>query len=159
MVCNSAIWKTGTPAVFATVKKVLRPGGRFVFNVGGSFAGLRPTRTEPNPGPSLNELINAVAAEQYGYKPSPALRPAAPLTVGRVQAQLSAAGFAVLGTETVTHAGTLEEKRAWLSIPAFARPPGPFTYEQRMEILERACARAGASRPVSTAWLVVTAEA
>jgi SAM-dependent methyltransferase len=156
--CNSAIWKTDTPAVFAAVKKALRPGGRFVFNIGGSFAGL-PGGAKPRPGPSLNELITAVAAEQYGYKPSPDPRPPAPLTAGLVQAQLRAAGFTVLGTETVTHTGTLEEKRAWLSIPAFARPPGPFTHEQRMEILERAYARADASRPVTTAWLVVTAEA
>ena len=35
----------------------------------------------------------------------------------------------------------------------------PFTYQQRMEILELACARADASQPVTTAWLVVTAEA
>ena len=159
VVCNSAIWKTDTPAVFAAVKQALRPGGRFVFNIGGSFAGLPPARTRPRPSPSLNELITAVAAEQYGYTPSPDPQPSAPLTAGLVRSQLSAAGFAVLGTETVTHAGTLEEKRAWLSIPAFARPPGPFTYEQRMEILERACARADASRPVTTAWLVVTAEA
>jgi SAM-dependent methyltransferase len=158
VVCNSAIWKTDTPAVFAAVKQALRPGGQFVFNIGGSFAGL-PGGAKPRPGPSLNELITAVATEQYGYKPSPDPRPPAPLTAALVQAQLRAAGFTVLGTETVTHVGTLEEKRAWLSIPAFARPPGPFTYEQRMEILERACARADASRPVTTAWLVVTAEA
>ena len=158
VVCNSAIWKTDTPAVFAAVKQALRAGGRFVFNIGGSFAGL-PRGAKPRPGPSLNELITAVAAEQYGYKPSPDPRPPAPLTAGLVLAQLRSAGFAVLGTETVTHTGTLEEKRAWLSIPAFARPPGPFTYEQRMEILERAYARADASRPVTTAWLVVTAEA
>jgi len=157
VVCNSAIWKTDTPAVFAAVKQALRPGGRLVFNIGGSFAGLPSARTKPRPGPSLNELITAVAAEQYGYKPSPDPRP--PLTAGLVQAQLRAAGFTVLGTETVTHAGTLEEKRAWLSIPAFARPPGPFTYGQRMEILERAYARADTSQPVTTAWLVVTAEA
>jgi hypothetical protein len=159
VVCNSAIWKTDTPAVFAAVKTMLRPGGRLVFNIGGSFAGLRPARTAPRPGPSLNELITAVAAEQYGYTPSPDPQSAAPLTASLVQAQLRAAGFTVLGTETVTHTGTLEEKRAWLSIPAFARPPGPFTHAQRMEILERAYARADASRPVTTAWLVVTAEA
>jgi SAM-dependent methyltransferase len=158
VVCNSAIWKTDTRAVFAAVKQALRPGGRLVFNIGGSFAGL-PAGAKPRPGPSLNELITAVAAEQYGYKPSPGPRPPAPLTAGLVREQLRAAGFTVLATETVTHTGTLEEKRAWLSIPAFARPPGSFTYEQRMEILERACARADASRPVSTAWLVVTAEA
>lgn len=48
---------------------------------------------------------------------------------------------------------------AWLSIPAFARPPGAFTYEQRMGILERAYAGTDASRPVTTAWLVATVEA
>ena len=159
VVCNSAIWKTDTTALFAAVRQALRPGGRLVFNIGGSFAGLRPARTEPRPGPSLNELITAVAAEQYGYTPTPDPRPAAPLTASLVQAQLRAAGFTVLGTDTVTHTGTLEEKRAWLSIPAFARPPGPFTHAQRMEILERAYARADTSRPVTTAWLVVTAEA
>jgi SAM-dependent methyltransferase len=158
VVCNSAIWKTDTPAVFIAAKQALRAGGRFVFNIGGSFAGL-PAGTKPRSGPSLNELITAVAAEQYGYTPSPAPRPPAPLTVGLVREQLRAAGLTVLGTETVTHTGTLEEKRAWLSIPAFARPPGPFTYEQRMDILERAYARADASRPVTTAWLIVTAEA
>jgi SAM-dependent methyltransferase len=159
VVCNSAIWKTDTPAVFAAARQALRPGGRLVFNIGGSFAGLPSPRTKPRPGPSLNQLISAVAAEQHGYQPSPDPRRPAPLTADRVRAQLRAAGFTVLGTETVTHTGTLEEKRAWLSIPAFARPPGPFTYEQRMGILELACARADASRPVTTAWLVVTAEA
>jgi SAM-dependent methyltransferase len=158
VVCNSAIWKTDTRAVFAATRQALRPGGRLVFNIGGSFAGL-PAGAKPRPGPSLNELITAVAAEQYGYKPSPDPRPPAPLSAGLVQEQLRAAGFTVLGAETVTHTGTLEEKRAWLSIPAFARPPGPFTHEQRMEILELAYARADPSRPVTTAWLVVTAEA
>jgi len=158
VVCNSAIWKTDTFVVFAAVKRALRPGGRFVFNIGGSFAGL-PAGPKQRSGPSLNELINAVAAEQYGYKPSPDPRPQAPLTPGVVFAQLRAAGFTVLDMETVTHTGTLEEKRAWLSIPAFARPRGPFTHEQRMQILERAYARADPSRPVSTSWLVVTAEA
>jgi SAM-dependent methyltransferase len=158
VVCNSAIWKTDTPAVFAAARQALRPGGRLVFNIGGSFAGLA-ARTRPHLTPSLSELITAVAAEQYGYVAFPDPRPPAPLTAARVQRQLRAGGFRVLSTETVTHAGTLEEKRAWLSIPAFARPPGPFTYQQRMEILERAYARADASQPVSTAWLVVTAEA
>ena len=41
VVCNSAIWKTDVPQVFAAVHQVLRPGGRFVFNVGGGFAGVR----------------------------------------------------------------------------------------------------------------------
>lgn len=34
--------------------------------------------------------------------------------------------------------GTVEEKRAWQSIPLFARPPGQLTHVQRMEILQNA---------------------
>ncbi|MDI9889264.1 hypothetical protein QMZ92_34310 [Streptomyces sp. HNM0645] len=30
------------------------------------------------------------------------------------------------------------EKKAWLSIPVFARPEGDFTYAQRMQILDTA---------------------
>jgi len=29
-------------------------------------------------------------------------------------------------------------KRAWLSIPLFARPPGRLTHLQRMEVLQKA---------------------
>jgi hypothetical protein len=48
-----------------------------------------------------------------------------------------------------------------VAVDSRVRPaaPYPFTYEQRTEIPERAYARADASRPVSTDWLVVTAEA
>ena len=48
--------------------------------------------------------------------PTPDPRPAAPLAASLVQALLRAAGFTVLGTETVTHTGTLQEKRAWLTV-------------------------------------------
>ncbi|MGH3905221.1 MAG: class I SAM-dependent methyltransferase [Pseudonocardiaceae bacterium] len=83
VVCNSAIWKTDTLATFAGVKRILRPGGRFVFNIGGGFAGL----TNRDDGlarytPSLTDLINAIAVHDYGYvphregKPGPVLTPA-----------------------------------------------------------------------------------
>ncbi|MFF4822661.1 hypothetical protein ACFY20_06370 [Streptomyces sp. NPDC001312] len=38
---RSAVWKTDTATVFAAVAHILRPGGRFVFNIGGGFAGVR----------------------------------------------------------------------------------------------------------------------
>ena len=69
VVCNSAIWKTDTPAVFAPVKQALRPGGRFVFNIGGSFAGLPSARAKPCPGSSLNEMITAVAIDDRPGEP------------------------------------------------------------------------------------------
>lgn len=155
VVCNSAIWKIGTPAAFAAVKQILRPGGRFVFNVGGSFAGLSsPALAKP----ALSDLINAVAARDYGYVP-PAPAPGPILTPATLAGQLDQAGFTVTETAVIAHHGTLEEKRAWLSIPVFARPPGHLTYLQRMEILRKALAMADKSQPVVTEWLVVTAEA
>lgn len=81
------------------------------------------------------------------------------LTAAIVHAQLEAAGFRVLASETVTHQGTVAEKRAWLSIPLFSRPPGQLTHEQRMEVLEKAYEAADKTQPVMTSWLVVTAEA
>lgn len=34
VVCNSAIWQTDVRATAAAVRRVLHPGGRFVFNLG-----------------------------------------------------------------------------------------------------------------------------
>ncbi|MFD8531323.1 hypothetical protein ACFV0L_28265 [Streptosporangium canum] len=50
------------------------------------------------------------------------------------------AGFTVVESSVVAYRSTVAEKRAWLSIPLFARPDGGFTYQQRMDILERAYA-------------------
>ncbi|MBF8193031.1 class I SAM-dependent methyltransferase [Nonomuraea sp. K274] len=156
VICNSAIWKTNTTAVFVAVQRVLRPGGRFVFNVGGRFAGL--TDREPHATASLNDLITAIAVADYGYVP-PQQRRRPSLTAAILRKQLKAAGFATVTTDVLTRTGTLEEKRAWLSIPLFARPPGQLTHTQRMEILRKAYAQVDKTRPVTTRWLIVTAQA
>ncbi|SEF55330.1 Methyltransferase domain-containing protein [Nonomuraea solani] len=156
VVCNSAIWKTDTTAVFAAAKRVLRPGGRFVFNIGGRFAGL--TNRDPHATTSLNDLITAIAVADYGYVP-PKERCRPPLTSALVQAQLKAAGFTTVASDIVARTGTLEEKRAWLSIPLFARPLGQLTHAQRMKILQRAYDAADRTREITTRWLVVTSRA
>lgn len=160
VVCNSAIWKTDTLATFAGVKRILRPGGRFVFNIGGGFAGL----TNRDDGlarsaPSLNDLINAIAVHDYGYVPRSEGKSGPVLTPALVVDQLTAAGFTVLESDTVVHQGTVEEKRAWLSIPLFARPPGQLTHQQRMEILQKAYDKVDKTRMNITSWLVVVAQA
>ncbi|MGH3943414.1 MAG: class I SAM-dependent methyltransferase [Pseudonocardiaceae bacterium] len=160
VVCNSAIWKTDTAATFAGVKRILRPGGRFVFNIGGGFAGL----TNHDDGfarsaPSLNDLINAIAVLDYGYVPRRAEKSGPVLTPAIVVAQLTATGFTVLESDTITHQGTVEEKRAWLSIPLFARPPGQLTHPQRMQILQKAYDKVDKTRVNTTHWLVVAAQA
>lgn len=160
VVCNSAIWKTDTPAVFAAVKQILRPGGRFVFNIGGAFAGLDSSSDQPErTTPSLNDLINAIAVADHGYVPPRQKHIGLTLTPTIVRNQLTAAGFGCVDMDTISHAGSVEEKRAWLSIPLFARPPGQLTHDQRMAILQKAYAKVDKSRLINTTWLIVTAEA
>ncbi|QFY07943.1 methyltransferase domain-containing protein [Nonomuraea phyllanthi] len=156
VICNSAIWKTNTTAVFAAAHRVLRPGGRFVFNIGGRFAGL--TDRELHTMASLNDLIVAIAVADYGYIP-PQQKRRPSFTAAVLRTQLTAAGFATITTDVVTRIGTLEEKRAWLSIPLFARPPGQLTHTQRMNILHKAYEQVDKTRQVTTRWLVVTAQA
>jgi len=159
VVCNSAIWKTDVPQVFAAVHRVLRPGGRFVFNVGGGFAGVRhPDETNVRTGPSLNTLIRQVAARDHGYAPPPAAEPAPKLPLDKIADHLSVAGLNVHDTEVVAQRSTMAEKKAWLSIPVFARPDGDFTHAQRMDILDKAYSLTTPDTPTVTSWLVVVAQ-
>lgn len=159
VVCNSAIWKTDVPQVFSAVRQVLRPGGRFVFNIGGGFAGVRhPDETSMRTGPSLGTLIRQVAARDYGYA-LPSVAEAAPkLPLDTVAEHLSVAGLTVLDTEVVAQHSTMAEKKAWLSIPVFARPDGDFTHAQRMDILDKAYSLTTPDTPTVTSWLVVVAQ-
>jgi hypothetical protein len=63
----------------------------------------------------------------------------------------------VLDTEVVAQHGTVAEKKAWLSIPVFARPDGEFTHAQRMDILAQAYSLTTPA-PTVTSWLVVVAQ-
>ncbi|MFF2929092.1 class I SAM-dependent methyltransferase [Streptomyces mirabilis] len=160
VVCNSAIWKTDTGAVFAAVAHILRPGGRFVFNIGGGFAGVRhPDEQSLRTGPSLNALIRQISVRNYGYTPPLTASDAPPkLPLETVTEQLGKAGLAVVDTEVTAQHSTMAEKKAWLSIPVFTRPEGDFTHAQRMRILEAAYALTTPDAPSVTSWLVVVAQ-
>lgn len=159
VVCNSAIWKTDVPRVFAAVARVLRPGGRFVFNIGGGFAGVRhKDEDDAGPGPSLNRLIHDIAAREHNYTP-PAPRTSPPkLPLEAVTGHLAAAGMDLLDAAVTAQHGTAAEKKAWLSIPVFARPEGDFTHAERMNILAKAYALTSPGVPTVTSWLTVTAQ-
>ncbi|MET8590510.1 class I SAM-dependent methyltransferase [Streptomyces sp. NPDC005078] len=159
VVCNSAIWKTDTAAVFTAVAHILRPGGHFVFNIGGGFAGVRhPDEQSVRTGPSLNALIRQVAADDHGYTPPTAADAPPKLPLETVAEQLTAAGLNVLDTDVTAQHSTMAEKKAWLSIPVFARPEGDFTHAQRMQILHTAYAMTTPDAPTVTSWLVVVAQ-
>ncbi|MFF9157627.1 class I SAM-dependent methyltransferase [Streptomyces sp. NPDC014846] len=159
VVCNSAIWKTHTAAVFAAVAHILRPGGRFVFNIGGGFAGVRhPDEQSVRTRPSLKTLIRQIAVRDYGYTPPTASESPPKLPLDTVTRQLSEAGLTVVATEITAQHSTMAEKKAWLSIPVFAQPEGNFTHAQRMRILDAAYALVNADAPSVTSWLVVVAQ-
>lgn len=157
VVCNSAIWKTDTRAVFTAAKQILTPGGQFVFNIGGGFAGL-PDHHGTRSTPSLNDLITAYAVIEHGHVPRKDAKPGPVLNREALVEQLTNSGFTIQAIDTVTHSSTVEEKRAWLSIPVFARPPGPLTHQQQIEILQKAFDTVDKTQKTSTQWLVVVAQ-
>lgn len=151
VVCNSAMWKTQTKLTFPACYHLLRPGGRLVFSVAGEFADL-PAYTV------TDELIDQIAQADYGYRPDPAAHQAtALLTAEACTTQLDAAGFTDIDCQPIVQWQTLAERRAWLSIPLFAQPPGQLTHAQRMEILERVFAGLDLTIKAPSTWLVVTA--
>ncbi|MFE9679289.1 class I SAM-dependent methyltransferase [Streptomyces sp. NPDC006259] len=158
VVCNSAIWKTDVPAVFAAVRRVLRPGGRFVFNIGGGFAGVaHPDAQARSASPTLGSLIEQIAAREYGTPPAPvSSTPGLPLTT--VRSHLTAAGLTLAETDITAQHTTMAERRAWLSIPVFARPEHGFSYDQQMAILRKAYAQTRPDDVTVTSWLVVVAQ-
>ena len=158
VVCNSAVWKTNVAAVVTAVRRVLRPGGRFVFNIGGAFAGVtHPDALPPPTGPSLSDLIERIATRDYGIvPPTAAVPPKLPLPV--ITGMLADDGLHVVAAEVTGQHTTTAERAAWLSIPVFAHPEGALSYEQKMAILAEATAQTKPDDVTVTSWLVIVAE-
>ncbi|MFB8085967.1 class I SAM-dependent methyltransferase [Streptomyces sp. NPDC055992] len=158
VVCNSAIWKTDVPAVFTAVRRVLRPGGRFVFNVGGGFAGVTHPDARARPArPTLGTLIEQIAARENGTRPTPK-RDTPQLPLAAVTSHLTTAGLTLVETDVTAQYTTVAERRAWLSISVFARPEHGFSYEQKMSMLSEAVAQTEPDDVTVTSRLVVVAE-
>jgi len=151
VVCNSAIWQTDLPLTFAAVRRALRPGGRFAFNIGRRF--LAPAGGKA---PGLAEAMRTVAAREYGWVAPPPERPRVRPTSDEILAALERAGFTADPVAELEFAQDLDEQRAWLSIPIFTERALPgLPYEQRMAVL----AQAYAEPDVVSQWTVFTATA
>ena len=143
VLCNSAIWQTDIPATVVAVGRVLRPGGRFVFNVGAEM--LADHADEDQSSDPLIKLMESFAAREYGWAPAPARRTGPgrrELSENWLLQVLGNAGFGVAPVQVLTYRCSLEEQRAWLSIPIFTvRSFGGLSYDQRMAALDHAYCR------------------
>ncbi|UNS99708.1 class I SAM-dependent methyltransferase [Streptomyces tubbatahanensis] len=158
VVCNSAIWKTDVPAVFTAAARVLRPGGRFVFNVGGGFAGVTHPSARTRPAPlSLGSLIEQIATRDHGTPPTQ-VSGAPRLPLSAVTSHLTAAGLTLVAADVTAQHTTMAERRAWLFIPVFARPDSGLSHDQQRAILQEAFAQTRPDEVTITSWLVVVAQ-
>ena len=157
VLCNSAFWQMDMPAVLGAVRCVLRPGGRFAFNIGREFILLPLTDEERSPrAPSLVQLLQAAAVLYHGFVPSMLRQRGGgePTTLDSVQSMLERAGFKAEEVKIVEHSESGESQRAWLSIPIFTeRQFSPLRYEERMAALGTAYERLG-GRDATTRWAV-----
>jgi ubiquinone/menaquinone biosynthesis C-methylase UbiE len=165
VVCSSAIWQTDMPVAFAAVRQVLRPGGRFAFNIGADCMTM-PDDAPAQPDTELSLLeLTRQAAISSGWEPSewrqPAGRqPRAEITVESVTGMLAAAGFGAPRADAVEYRTDQGMTRAWLSIPIFTERwfPG-LSYERRMDALATACQQLDTTQPDVSQWMLFTATA
>jgi SAM-dependent methyltransferase len=153
VVCNSAFWQMDMPAVARAASTVLRPGGMFVFNIGGEFLDM-PVVDDQRSTPTLFELMCAATVLHHGFVPRlPPRRP--PHSPDSIVSLLEAAGFEAEPTRIIELVHGPESDRAWLSVPAFTdrRFPG-LSYEQRMDALATAYERVDRSLRRRTPWAV-----
>jgi SAM-dependent methyltransferase len=158
---NSAIWQTHLAATASAVGNILATGGRFVFNVGFDHLdrpdepGFRADR------PSLTSVMKVIAAEDYGWRPPDAAgagsRPSR-LSQESICRYLDAAGFDIEQVAEFAHEQDADSERAWLSVPIFTKYQLPgLSYEDRMRVLAKACARLGPRKAELSRWLAFAA--
>lgn len=164
VVCNSAIWQTDLPATFAAVRQVLGAGGRFVFNVG---AQLLTDHADPGwPADPLIELMETIAARDHGWiapAAASAGRNRGELSESGLRRELAGNGFRIRQVCEFQYAHSLEDRRAWLSVPIFTlRQFAALPYQRRLAILNEAYRRLTASggycEPLLVPWIAIAAD-
>jgi len=160
VICNSAIWQTDLAATAAAVRNVMTAGGRFAFNVGSDFL---QQADRPDERPLLSGVMQAIAAEDYGWAPPEhqsrtAGRPR--LSKESIRQSLSNAGFQIEHTAEFTYQQSAEAVRAWLSVPVFTERHLPgLPYRQRMRVLDEAYQRLGPGEAALSQWVAFAAKA
>jgi len=139
VLCNAAVWYMPMPELFAAVKRVLRPGGVFVFNLPRAYvSGVFPAEAGDDR-PSLALRMLATAILDHDYVPTPRPTATRPVHVDALRQMLSAARLELTRQAVCDVAGDPASHEAWMRIPVFTEPIlPPFDYATRMRILEAA---------------------
>lgn len=157
VLCNSAIWQTDLAATAMATRAVLKPDGRFAFNVPVDFLDDGGPARSGDRFPSLLTEMRAIAERDYGWAAADTVRGRARtlLTRESIRRSLAAAGFDLELVTEVTHHNSAAAARAWLSIPIFTRDRlSGLSYGDRMHVLDKAYERLGPGRAEQGQWLV-----
>jgi ubiquinone/menaquinone biosynthesis C-methylase UbiE len=155
VICNSAFWQMDTEKTLIAIKQVLKPGGRFIFNLSESDR-IPPSESSA---PSLHRIMWRIATEEYNYvrpQPSPT-RPKPRLTVGtpfkEVYALLQTAPLTLQSyEEAIEIEHTAESTYAFNKMPVMTWWLSGLDYTIRREILEKAYQRLDKSYRTALLW-------
>ncbi|HZR39191.1 MAG TPA: class I SAM-dependent methyltransferase [Ktedonobacteraceae bacterium] len=140
-VCNSAFWQMDVEKAVEAIARVLRPGGRFIFNLNEGYRLVsEPTTTH------LGAIMDQIAVEEYGYVGPQRQRRRQPISreasLEEVQAFLENTALPLQAHETFEVEHTAESHYVFKKIPVMTEwELAGMDYETRMEILEKAYER------------------
>lgn len=157
ILCNSAIWQTDLAATAKAARAVLKAGGRFAFNVPVNFLGDAASDAPSERFTALLTEMQSIAEHDYGWAPPDQARRRVRqrLTRDSICRSLEAAGFDVELVTEVSHLGSADAARAWLSVPIFSRDRlSGLSYGERMRVLDKAYERLGPGQTERGRWLV-----
>jgi ubiquinone/menaquinone biosynthesis C-methylase UbiE len=161
IVCNSAIWQTDMAAVFKAAARVLRPGGRFAFNIGRQFMILPFTEEELSKSkPSLWDYALAIAVLDHDFVQPPRGGRGRLLSREAVEGALTEAGLSLDVFEIRAYEATVQQDAAWLRVPVFAdNILYGMPHEQQVAVIDKAYDRVDKSGVSTTRWACFVATA
>ena len=146
IVCNSMFWQLRHKAQVVTeLRKILKPDGRFIFNVPEPYFIFKDIPRLPK----VSLLFKQLAAERYGVGQQ---------DMRTMRVFLENHGFELLQMEAYTRIRSAEESYLFFQLPvATAWMEPPLDYQTRMALLHEAQQLAEPDQPVQQRWMYFVA--
>lgn len=146
VVCNSVFWQfRHKPQVLAELRRVLTPGGRFVFNAPEPYFIFKYIPRLPK----VSLLFKQLAAERYGVGQQ---------DMRTIEIFLNNHGFVLHKMEEFERLRSAEESYLFFQLPvATAWMDPPLDYQTRLALLEEAQQLARPDQPVKQRWMYFVA--